>query len=102
LFFCRDIHLGSLCLIRAGISLNEAVDPGESTHIWKMIFPMINHVNKQKNTAMPVCRQSYPDRIGFLAEKYGVSRTTVLIAMSITGPNEALIEEILEKNRFVR
>lgn len=51
---------------------------------------------------MQIDRQSYTDRISFLAEKYGVSKTTVLITMSITGPNEALIEEILARNRFVR
>lgn len=42
------------------------------------------------------------DRISFLADKFGVSRQTVLIVMSIAGPDDLLIEKILRQNRFTR
>lgn len=42
------------------------------------------------------------DHIGFLADKYGVSRQTVLIAMSLAGTDKQLVEKILSANRFSR
>lgn len=42
------------------------------------------------------------DRIAFLADKFGVSRQTVLIIMSVAGPDDKAIEDILRQNRVTR
>jgi hypothetical protein len=42
------------------------------------------------------------DRITFFADKFGVSKSAVLIAMSLAGGDDLLIEKILRQNRFSR
>jgi len=60
----------------------------------------LNPAAKRNFSAQPL----HPsiDRTSFLADKFGVSRQTVMIVMSIAGPDDGLIERILRQNRFAR
>ncbi|HEX6915665.1 MAG TPA: hypothetical protein VF145_10515 [Chitinophagaceae bacterium] len=55
-----------------------------------------NHGPRSNNKLQQV------DRIAFLADKYGVSRKTVLLAIAIAGGDDFLTENILSQNRFSR
>ena len=64
-------------------------------------IPMADSTTKERLPS-PASREILNDRISILADKFGVSRNTVLITMSITGPDEALVEKLLRENRFIR
>jgi hypothetical protein len=82
--------------------LPDWLKAGQRASLRDNYFPMLNQEIKVEGPTGRNESGLQADRISFLADKYGVSKTCVMMAISLAGGDDGLVEKILSDNRFSR